>query len=179
MWRALTFLLMLALGFTPASAQPGREASVRTYLQNRFTRLGVDFSDTRYAIAWADLNSDGHEEAIVRMASGGFCGSSGCFLYILSPVRRGWSMVGRMAGTHLPIRILSSRNHDWRDVSVFIAGGGITSGYHARLSIDGRTYPYNPSMPPAQRLRTAGPGRVIISDTTPTVPLFGPQRRPR
>lgn len=74
--------------------------------------------------------------------------------------------------TQLPIRLLPGRSHGWRDIGVFVRGGGILPGYHARLSFDGRAYPSNPLMPPARRLRAAGPGRILISDATPTRALF-------
>jgi hypothetical protein len=149
-----------------------REEAVRAFFQDRFRDYRTAYLDTRYAVAWVDLNGDGRDEAVVRIMSRGFCGSGGCMLYILSPRGRGWSMVGRTTITHPPIRVTNSRSHGWRDISVFVAGGGIIPGYHALLPFDGRIYPFNPSMAPARRLGTQVSGRILISQEDRGQPLF-------
>jgi len=95
------------------------ERSVRAYLQNRLKDARTDYPDTRYALAWVDLNGDGRNEAVVRIMSRGYCGSGGCQMYVLSPSRRRWSLVGRMTITKPPIRVLNSRNHGWRDLGLW------------------------------------------------------------
>jgi hypothetical protein len=124
-----------------------------------------------YAAAYVDLNGDGAEEAVVYFESRSVCGSGGCKLYVLSSRRGFWRRVSGHTITRRPIRVLPTSHHGWRDISVFVAGGGILDGYHAALPFDGTTYPLNPSMPPARRLPRNAAGRLLIGPTTPLIAL--------
>lgn len=151
------------------------EGSVRAYLANRLGDSRTEFPDTRYALAWVDLNGDGRNEAVVRIMSTGHCGSGGCILYVLSPWGRRWSLVGRMTVTQPPIRVLNSRSHGWRDLGIrqyFCCENSRMVTYEALLPFDGRIYPFNPSTPPSRRLRRLVPGRVLISEAARGRPLF-------
>lgn len=167
----LAFLLTLPAGADlnaqRRNAGTHSEASVRAYLANRLAEDRADYPDTRYALAWVDLNGDGRNEAVVRIMGQGVCGSGGCNMYVLSPWGRRWSLVGRMTVTQLPIRVLNSRSRGWRDLGVrqhLCCENDRIVGYEAQLPFDGRIYPFNPSMPPSRRLRRAVPGRILISD---------------
>jgi hypothetical protein len=46
-----------------------------------------------------------------------------------------------------------------------VQGGGIQPGYEAKLSFNGKTYPKNPSVPPAQRLTQQAVGKVVVPVT--------------
>jgi hypothetical protein len=50
----------------------------------------------------------------------------------------------------------------WRNLAVFVAGGGIMPGYFAELQFDGKSYPENPSIGPARPLKHKPKGRAII-----------------
>lgn len=179
------FVALIALGMAVSAtdslgaAQRGAgvhsESSVRAYLANRLGDGRTEFPDTRYALAWVDLNGDGRNEAVVRIMSRGHCGSGGCNMYVLSPWGRRWSLVGRMTVTQLPIRVLNSRSHGWRDLGVrqhSCCENNRIVTYEALLPFDGRIYPFNPSMPPSRRLRRAVPGRTLISEAAQGRPLF-------
>ena len=174
----LAALLTPAIG-APSSPQRPRagghsEASVRAYLANRLADR-ADYPDTRYALAWVDLNGDGRNEAVVRITGQGVCGSGGCKMYVLSPHGGRWSLVARMTVTQLPIRVLDSRSHGWRDLGVrqsYCCEAGRFVGYEALLPFDGRIYPSNPSTPPSRRLRRAVPGHILLSEATRGRPLF-------
>ena len=141
---------------------------------------------TRYAVAMADLGGDRRPEALIyAMADvdgdgqANLCGSGGCNLYVLTPVPTGYRRVGRTTLTRPPIRILATRTHGWRDLSVRVAGGGIGRGYHARLRFDGRSYPSNPTVPPTSPW-TGRAGRTVIADepaSAAIVPARGSGRR--
>jgi hypothetical protein len=171
MWRAvLVAFLTTSLAFPVAEANAQRrsgahsEASVRAYLRNRLHSARVEYPDTRYVLAWVDLNGDGRNEAVVRILSNGYCGSGGCNLYVLSPWGRRWSLVGRMTATKAPIRVLNSRSHGWRDLAVGLHDCCENGRWEeALLPFDGRIYPFNPSTPPSRRIRRGVPGRVLIS----------------
>jgi hypothetical protein len=138
-----------------AAAQPGVAAFVREHQL------------TRYAVGVADLNDDGKPEALIYAMDAGsgpegdLCGSGGCELYVLSLAPEGYRLVTDIALTRLPIRVLPTKAHGWHDLAVFVAGGGIIPGYDARLRFNGRTYPENPTVPPATRLKGSG-GKVLI-----------------
>jgi hypothetical protein len=132
----------------------GQADPVRTFVQRR---LGT----STYKRADADLNRDGNKESFIYITDPSYCGSGGCTLAILSLSKRGYRVVMRSTVTRLPIRLLSTSSHGWRDVGVTVQGGGITRPYEARLQFNGRRYPSNPTVPPAVRLRRLM-GRVLI-----------------
>ena len=158
-------------GATGAEAQPRPEASLRAYLQHH---LVPDSQDARYASAFADLNGDGRSEAIVFLMSSLHCGTGGCVLLVLTPQADAWRRVAYMTVANPPIRLLTTRSRGWLDLGVRQRElrGRRFLHYEARLRFNGRTYPLNPSVPPAQRLTWPVRGRVLILDDDPGRPVF-------
>jgi hypothetical protein len=117
---------------------------------------------TRYAAAFTNLSGQGRSEVVVRLSGGGWCGSGGCTTLVLADERGAFKLVSKITITQLPIRVLDTRSHGWRDLGVTVGGGGIQKAFEATLSYDGRTYTANPSALPARppALRT---GHVLIS----------------
>jgi hypothetical protein len=158
-----------ALGIVQVAWAAGAEdeAALQAYLK------ATSKGSYDYQIGWADLNADGRQDAIVRFTSQEFCGSGGCGLEILVRRGRGFRSLGSTTITRLPVKVLETRHHGWRDISVFVAGGGILPGYTARMSFDGRRYPPNPTTPPARPMKGSF-GRVIIDKDTPVHSLVPP-----
>jgi hypothetical protein len=77
-----------------------------------------------------------------------------------------------MTITWPPIRALASKSHGWRDLSVYVAGGGTLPGYHALIPFNGVTYASNPTVDPARQLRRAVRGRILIPESDRGRPLF-------
>jgi len=125
-----------------------------------------------YVDAYVDLNGDGIEEVIVHIIGRSFCGSGGCNTLILAREGASYKVVSNMTITRPPIRVLRSASHGWRNLSVWVAGGGIRPGYEAELRFDGQTYPRNPSAPPARRLATKTAGEVVIQSADRGTPLY-------
>jgi hypothetical protein len=71
---------------------------------------------------------------------------------VLEHAGAGYRVRGDISISRPPIAVLPTRTHGWRDISVFVAGGGILPGYSAVLPFDGEQYPENPSVPPARPL---------------------------
>jgi hypothetical protein len=163
------FALTTLVAATPAAAQPGSDQSLHTYVQGLVGDRASD-PDARYALGRADLNGDGREEALVLMQARSWCGTGGCTLFVLTPVRGGWRTVTRMTVTSAPVRVLATRSRGWRDLAVAVGGGGIRGG-EAILRFNGRTYPSNPTSAPIVRRRTPA-GRVLISGEDQGRPLF-------
>jgi hypothetical protein len=117
-----------------------------------------------YFIKWFDLNGDSIPEAIVHMIGPNVCGTSGCDTHVFA--RRGgdYRLISTI-GLSNPLVIASQRrSHGWRNLIVFVVGGGIQPGYYAELQFNGKTYPENPTVKPAKRIKGKPQGAVLIKD---------------
>ncbi len=119
------------------------------------------FGTSHFRRAEADLNGDGRKEIFVYITDPYYCGSGGCSLVILSPYRHSFRVVMKSTIVKLPIRLLSTSTHGWRDVGVTVQGGGIIGAYEARMRFNGLQYPSNPTLRPAIRLK-APSGKILI-----------------
>lgn len=150
-----------------AHVPSGREESLKKFLQKYDgSPASADEKTTRYTAAFVDLKDDGTEEAIVYLLGPRWCGSGGCSCLILVPEGSSFRVITKTTVTQPPIRVLSTKTNGWRDLAVGVSGGGIQPGYTARLRFNGRKYPGNPTVPPAQRLRKNAEGKVVISAET-------------
>jgi hypothetical protein len=165
----LLLALALVAAATPCAAQPGRNAELRAFLQERFAEDRSSYPDTRYVVAWADLNDDRRPEALVYMISQGYCGTGGCTLFIYTPEQRSWYQHGRLTVSHLPIMVLDTRTHGWRDLAVRVSGGG-SRPHMARVRHGRITYESNPSLAAALPRHVAG--RAVIPARAEGRPLF-------
>ena len=166
------FIAALVAAAGPAQAQPRQSQNgLRAFLQQHLAREDPSaYREARYSAALVDLNGDRRDEALVYLSGPTVCGSGGCDLLILTRGRSGWRVVSEASITNPPVRVLSTRTRGWRDIGVYVRGGGIVRGYEARLRFDGRAYASNPSMVrPSGRRAT---GRVLITDADRGRPLF-------
>ena len=157
------------------SQQPAKTSAADESLR-RFVRgyVKADSSDKGmvYSGALVDLNGDGTNEAIVYLGGHEWCGSGGCTLLLLRPEGSTYRVITKITITQTPVRVLNSRSRGWHDIGVWVQGGGIQPGYEAVLRFNGRTYPTNPSVPPAQRVTQRPAGRVVIPAPPDWMPLF-------
>lgn len=147
--------LAAALLISTAHAKP-RADPVRAFIRRTF-------GTSDYRRADADLNGDGRKEVFAYITDPAYCGSGGCTLVVLSPAGHGYRVVMRSSVTRLPIRLLATSTHGWRDIGVGVSGGGITRSYEARMRFNGRRYPDNPTVAPAIPVRRVS-GKVLIAD---------------
>jgi hypothetical protein len=124
-----------------------------------------------FAVA-VPLRDDGALQVIVYLAGTGWCGSGGCTTLILEPHDFDYTVTTRITITWLPIRVLNTKTNGWHDIAVWVQGGGILPGYEAKLSFDGKTYPTNPTAPPAQRENGEIAGKVVIPKSAAGKPLY-------
>lgn len=139
------------------------EGNLKIYLQD-YLKVGIPKVDKeiRYSFALVDLNDDIVPEVIVFVTGIGWCGSSGCQVYILKPEGSTFDIVSKITLVRLPVRVLPGKNNGWHDLSVFVQGGGILKGYPAVLPFDGLTYASNPTVEPARPLdSTEDPGVIV------------------
>ena len=101
--------------------------------------------DSRYAIAFSDLNDDHRQEALVHLAGSSHCGSGGCTTLILTYTTEGWVRVGRLTVSRLPIYRLPEHHGGWYDLGVSVGGGGIMPGVRTVGFNKGR-YGSNPTV---------------------------------
>jgi len=149
---------MLALALACAGAPSTTAAPADSV--SRFVTRALHLQ--HYRRADVDLNRDGRLEALIYATDAGQCGSGGCNLFVLARAGGSWRVVSDVSVARPPVSLLPTTTHGWRDLSVFVAGGGIVQGYAARLRFDGRRYPGNPTVPPAVPL-AGKTGRVLIA----------------
>jgi hypothetical protein len=170
MMRYILLAALIAFA-SKAEARPQTDArTVREWVLQYHSDDGGFGPHDGYSVAYFDLNDDGTDEALVYLRSRSNCGSGGCAFYVLATRGERWERVSGHTITNLPVRILATRHRGWRDISVRTRIDARTS-YHAALPFDGRTYPLNPSMPPARRLRPDQKGIVVIEMDTPMIRL--------
>jgi hypothetical protein len=147
------------------------EAQLQPDLKRFLQTLDSD-KTTRYIAAFRDLNSDGKLEAIVYLMGGDWCGSGGCTTLILTQNGISWKIISRITVARPPIRVLAHVSNGRHSIGVWVQGGGIQPGYVAELNFNGVSYPRNPSVPPAIRIKKMPAGEVVIRGGDNGVPLY-------
>ena len=157
----LTFtILMIALfGSVDTGTQANSYSALETELRKMYS---VDDGEVRYFLKWFDLNGDGTPEAIVHAVGPQVCGTSGCETHIFAKLGASYKLISTI-GLSRPLVVASPRrSHGWRNLIVFVAGGGILPGYYAVLRFNGTTYPDNPTIKPVKRITGELRGAVLI-----------------
>ena len=150
-----------------------QQDTLRALLQHYVKRKHFDDDKaTRYVAAFIDLKGDGKKEAIVYLEGRWWCGSGGCPTLILATERSSYRIVTKILVTRPPIRVLTSTSNGWRNLAVWVRGGGIVPGYEAELRFDGKTYPTSAANPPALRLTRKEAGETIIPSSDDGLPLY-------
>ena len=168
--------LLIFSGFAQRKAEgstPTMEKSLALYLRTLFKEKAA-----RYIAAFPDLNGDGKSEAVVYLISDDVCGSGGCDTLVLAPTGSSWRVVTTITISNPPIVALPARSYGWHNIGVRVQGGGIRSGYETELRFNGKSYPRNPSVPTAQRLKGNPAGEVLIRSERDAKPLYDDQAGP-
>src|SRR5205809_1135530 len=168
-------VLLLASLLATAQRKPEAPRSRAKESLRQFLQHLDENKTTQYVAAFQDLNGDGSPEAIVYLAGKKWCGSGGCNTLILTRDADSWRIVARIIITRPPIRVLTKTSNGWHSIGVWVQGGGIHPGHETELRFDGKTYPRNPSAPPARRSRGNPAGEVVIPSTQSATPLYDHQ----
>jgi hypothetical protein len=160
----------LALLPAAAAAQPSREESLRAFMAASFAEIRASAPDATYAAAFADLNGDGRDEAIVWQSANFFCGSGGCGLYIYTPEGETWREIDDLTVIGEPVLMLDTTTRGWRDLALIVRDGGMDLPYQVRLRFDGRSYANRNEvrLPRGRRLD----GRILIGEGMSSRRLF-------
>jgi hypothetical protein len=155
------------------SSSSGQEDSVKKFLRDYLKGpRSEDDATARYSAALSDLKDDGTREVIAYVSGRAWCGSGGCRMLILAPEGSSYKVVTETTITRPPIRVLATKSNGWHDIGLWVQGGGIQPGYEAELSFDGKSYPRNPSAPPARRLAEKAAGEIVIPPKAEGNPLY-------
>ena len=128
--------------------QQNRDARIEAAIRRE---VGADrFS---YAYNLVNLKNGTAPEVLVYMTGPDYCGSGGCTSFVFGERSGDYRLISRLSLTRRPIIVSSHRTNGWRDLIVFVAGGGIQPGHYAVLPFDGEKYPENPTTRPAVPLR--------------------------
>jgi hypothetical protein len=103
----------------------------------------------RVSLAFADLDEDGHPEALAYFVSPTVCGTGGCQLAIFQQHGQSFRPIGGTTVSGLPLRLLLKKTHGFHDLGIWSPSSGNFVGFEARLRFDGKSYrPSNPSRAP-------------------------------
>jgi hypothetical protein len=169
-FRILTVSLVFVLACRSQAQQHvaesrQQERAVRQFLEKVYLEDLRHDPDIEYIDEFIDLNGDGKQEALTYVTGRYICGTSGCSTFILTPVGADYKLVAEISIANFPIRVLNSSSQGWRDLEVTVRGGGIRTAYRAELHYDGKTYPENPTVPPARPTDGKSPGRVLFQSS--------------
>jgi hypothetical protein len=149
------------------------ESSNAPELETAIAReLSGDVAGVRYLYNVIDLDGDGRYEVVVYLTGSATCGTGGCTMMIFKIVGNGnYALISRHTLVNNPIVVSNTTTNGWRDLVVYVAGGGAKPSYRI-LKFDGSTYPSNPSTAPEVSPRTIVTGNAVIADKiTPHVGL--------
>lgn len=147
----MTLSLALLLFALPAVADSSAADTALLLLREAVTQYAapfdVDWSPANMRVAWADLDADGVEDALVYLDGAAWCGSGGCTLLVFQAVDStdvaelgAYTPVAEISLMHGPVTLSPQRTHGWRDLLVQGESGG-----WQRMAFDGETYPFSPS----------------------------------
>lgn len=156
--RKMFFLLgtLLLLLTSPAFAGdvPALEKAIKAWAE--------ESTIPTYKYAFADLNDDGIDDAVVLITDNQYCGSGGCSFVIFRGVAGGFKLVSSSTITREPILLLPEKKKGWHTLSVFVAGGGANAG-QVMMRFNGNKYPGNPSMQPKAKKNDLKDAKTLIS----------------
>ncbi|MXO59359.1 hypothetical protein GRI89_07370 [Altererythrobacter salegens] len=142
---------------TPTGTVP-HDGVLEAWLKSTYGEYGrVGYRSSEF-----DLDGDGKPELLIYVGGPGTCGSGGCSLVVLKREGDRFTPITETSVTRLPLGVMNTSSNGWRDLWVSIAGGGELGGRRA-LKFDGKGYPTNPTVPPAEEIRILDT-QVLIED---------------
>ncbi|MAC57699.1 MAG: hypothetical protein CMH85_05375 [Novosphingobium sp.] len=137
------------------SSAQSDEAVLQQSVSGWITANYEDMGKLLYASAESDLDGDGTPEVLAYVGGPMMCGTGGCNLVVLKREGGDLRKISELSVVQLPVGVLDSKSNGWRDLAVTIAGGGVAE-HTVRLQFDGKGYPRNPTIAPAQETDTLG-----------------------
>jgi hypothetical protein len=142
-------------------------------LRARIAEEGGNPDETPYDVAMLDLDGDADEDALALL-QGTWCGTGGCSLFVYERTAAGFRPDSDLSLVQAPFIVADGLSDGWRDLILFVSGGGATARYVA-LAHGDDGYPANPSL--IDGLTAPGPfdGDVVFArgDLTPIEDFAG------
>jgi hypothetical protein len=162
-------LAVLIVGL-PCGTQAEPPHPVPPGVADYFRRLEPRGPPVRGIVASRDLNGDGRDEVLVYVLDDRYCGSGGCNFYVFERAGKSYRKIAGTAVTERPIRVLSTRSHRWRDLSVRVRGDRGAPAHEVRLRVVGSYY--RPSNPSLARPLVHAKGEIVIPEDATPAPLY-------
>jgi hypothetical protein len=143
----------------------GPDPGSEEWKQARRTLIGRQCAQggaLRYAWSRVDLNGDGTPEVVATVVGPFVCGTGGCPLLIFQERKGTLVPITTMSLFKEPLIVSERRSNGWKNLITRVRLDAARSTY-AVLPFDGRSYPTNPSVPPARPLQIKEPGTAYLS----------------
>ena len=126
------------------------ETKKDTALEDMFSKefgLTKGTDSIRYYYNKIDFNNDQIPETFVYLVGPTVCGTGGCSGLLLEEKNGEYTVKSRFSLVRTPVIIQNETTNGWKDIVMYVTGGGIEPGYH-QLKFNGESYPSNPSVEP-------------------------------
>ncbi|MGB7998927.1 MAG: hypothetical protein WCF60_02305 [Anaerobacillus sp.] len=131
---------------TYLNSETKRDVELEEIFSKEFgLKKGVD--SLRYYYNRIDLNGDQTPETFVYLVGPSVCGTGGFSGLLLEEKDGDYSVKSRFSLVRTPVIIQNETTNGWKNIVMYVAGGGIEPGYH-QLKFDGESYPSDPSVEP-------------------------------
>jgi hypothetical protein len=142
--------LAVLLALSPSDSLDLRRADLLEVVR-AYAEPVAAWDSTAVRLAWADVNGDGHDDALVVLGGEAWCDAGGCTALLLETITGEdtaelgpFRPVAEIGGVRVPVHLADVRAGTWCDL---IATGA--DGQLHRLAFDGETYPYHVDEAPA------------------------------
>jgi len=137
------------VSYTAADVVPDAvlEEAILTQLEGYENCDMEPVNSVRYFYNTVDLNNDNIAETIVHLVGGFTCGTGGCTTLVFRSDGTRLELISHLTLTNNPILVSHQTTNGWRDLVLYVSGGGAKTSYH-RLRFTGNSYPDNPSVEP-------------------------------
>jgi hypothetical protein len=143
----LALLSLALLAAVPADSTESATALVRKTVTHYIAPFDATPEAGLWRIAWADLNHDGLEDALVLAGDPDWCNARGCTLLIVEAVpeedQEEWGLytvAAEVRAVNAPIQLGKTHTGRWTDLLVQSEDGATW-----RLQFNGETYPFSPT----------------------------------
>jgi len=150
------------------TSETNRDVKLEQAIEEEF-HLKEMGGNVRYYYNKVDLNEDGNLEVFVYLVGPYVCGTGGCSGAIFEQKNGEYKLLSRFSLVRNPVIISDTKTNGYRDIIMYVAGGGIES-FYAWVKYDGTTYPANPSTQPRVEPGTKVDGIAIFADDITTNP---------
>lgn len=115
--------------------------SIPDFTARNMSEPEVNYPNTwiRYLYNRADLNGDGKPETVVWVYGKRLSAATGFDALIFRSIKGEYQLIGHFADVWTPIIVSKRKLRGWRDLLVWVAGGG-TLGHYVGVSFDGKSY---------------------------------------